>query len=458
MSKSVVDVIGIGFGPSNLALAICLQELGSGLGAKFFDAQSKPEWQREMLLSGSDIQNNPVRDLVTPRNPKSHFSFINYLKETGRLFEYLNLPSKYPLRREYAAYVEWVGSHFASAVASGVRTEGLRVSAYRGQPIWMIENSDGSTFSGRALVVGTGRTPNVPTAFQAILGERVFHLTEYGSRIAKVPATTKRIGIIGASQSAVEITLDLLGRFSDAEIYSIQRGFGFRLKDTSPFSDRVYFPEFVDYFYGLSPEGKANISKQLRATNYSSADADVIDALYVRVHEERLAGRDRFRLLNNTSVLSTTGKANGRVRLELKEVNTGELSRVDLDVVVLATGFLDLSEGATGEALPKLLAPFRDSLKTDVHGVLHVERDYLVRGTNPQIPPLYLNGLCESSHGLGDAGSFSLLSLRSETIARSLMRMLSPSPHEVIQSEPTNYRVLADDEPDGVDAADAVAR
>ena len=430
MSEPIVNVIGIGFGPSNLALAICLRELEVGLSARFIDAPHTPEWQREMLLNGSDIQNNPIRDLVTPRNPKSHFTFINYLKETGRLFEYLNLPSTYPLRREYAAYVEWVAKHFASVVTRGVRAETVRITSDRGAPVWIVQNNDGSTITGRALVLGTGRTPNVPAVFEPMLGERVFHLTRYGTRIAALPATTKRIGIIGASQSAVEIALDLLDRFPDAEIYSIQRGFGFRLKDTSPFSDRVYFPEFIDYFYGLPPGGKANLNRQLRATNYSSADGDVIDALYVRTYEERLAGRDRFRLVNNTSVVAADLGADGSVRLTLKEVNTGDASELAIDAVVLATGFLDLSAGPAGEALPPLLKPFHNRLKTDEFGVLHVDRDYFVPATDSGIPPLYLNGLCESSHGLGDAGSFSLLSLRSERIAQSLQLRLSATLHE----------------------------
>ena len=41
------------------------------------------------------------------------------------------------------------------------------------------------------------------------------------------------------------------------------------------------------------------------------------------------------------------------------------------------------------------------------------------------MPALFLNGLCESSHGIGDAGSFSLLSLRAKTIAESLRKQLS---------------------------------
>ena len=37
---------------------------------------------------------------------------------------------------------------------------------------------------------------------------------------------------------------------------------------------------------------------------------------------------------------------------------------------------------------------------------------------------MVLNGLCESTHGIGDAGSFSLLSLRAEMILKGLREKL----------------------------------
>jgi L-ornithine N5-oxygenase len=61
---------------------------------------------------------------------------------------------------------------------------------------------------------------------------------------------------------------------------------------------------------------------------------------------------------------------------------------------------------------------------------LDVELDYRVRlagDGRTTHAPLYLNGLCESSHGMGDAGSFSLLSLRSAAILNSLSNRLSPA-------------------------------
>ncbi|WP_414148121.1 hypothetical protein ACMGGR_02890 [Erwinia sp. BNK-24-b] len=52
--------------------------------------------------------------------------------------------------------------------------------------------------------------------------------------------------------------------------------------------------------------------------------------------------------------------------------------------------------------------------------VVVVERNYEVKFVSQANSDFYLNGLCESSHGLGDAGSFSLLSIRSAVIADAI--------------------------------------
>lgn len=114
------DVIGIGFGPANLALAIALEEEGYDVDARFLESRPGPSWQSAMMLDGSDIQNHPVRDLVSLRNPRSRYSFINYLFENGRLLDHLNLPMEFPLRKEYAQYVTWAAGHFGGLVDYGV--------------------------------------------------------------------------------------------------------------------------------------------------------------------------------------------------------------------------------------------------------------------------------------------------------------------------------------------------
>jgi len=55
-------------------------------------------------------------------------------------------------------------------------------------------------------------------------------------------------------------------------------------------------------------------------------------------------------------------------------------------------------------------------------GALQVEYNYRIRLTQRHRvgAPIFLNGLCESSHGMGDAGSFSLLAQRSAAIVEAI--------------------------------------
>src|SRR5262249_48493575 len=114
------------------------------------------------------------------------------------------------------------------------------------------------------------------------------------------------------------------------------------------------------------------------------------------------------------------------IRLDLREIHTGAVETMPFDMVILATGFRNLGCGEGSECYPPLLGDLAKHLRVTRESVLHVGRDYGLSGRNgaEDLPPIYLNGLCESSHGFGDAGSFSLLSIRSDTIARSLIRRL----------------------------------
>src|SRR5205085_4105209 len=104
----IYDLVGIGYGPANISLAAAFDELEDPPSALFLERDVDPRWQKDMLLPGSDVQHNPIRDLVSLRNPRSRYSFINYLFEHGRLLHHLNLPTVFPLRTEYTDYIDWV--------------------------------------------------------------------------------------------------------------------------------------------------------------------------------------------------------------------------------------------------------------------------------------------------------------------------------------------------------------
>ncbi|NUR39092.1 MAG: SidA/IucD/PvdA family monooxygenase [Streptomyces sp.] len=429
----VYDILGIGFGPANLALAIALEERNSPLTARFLEARPSPEWQPGMLLDGSDIQNHPSRDLVTLRNPRSRYSFLNYLHEQGRLLRHLNLPSEFPLRKEYAGYIRWAAGFFSHLVDCNQRAEGLQVVEENGERLYEVTTMSGQRYLGRTLVMGPGRTPYIPAPYDSLRGERVFHLTQYLPKLASLTASGQpsSVAVIGGSQSAVELALDLGRRFPRARVTTYTRSHSLRQKDTSPFSEEGYFPEFTDYYFRASRDGKKALDAFMHPTNYSSADIDVLRELYLEIYEQELDGDQRLFVRGNLEAVSVA-EADGRVNIDFLERNTGETVTDSVDFAVLATGFRNMGPGAHEELCPPLMAGLAGLFAKEADGRLEVGVDYALKAVADGTPPLFLNGLCESSHGIGDAGSFSLLSLRAATLTDSLSAVLSSNDRSAV--------------------------
>lgn len=434
-STRVHDVLGIGFGPANLALAIALEEKYPHLTARFLESRPRPEWQPGMLLDGSDIQNHPSRDLVTLRNPRSRYSFLNYLYEQGRLLRHLNLPSEFPLRKEYAGYIRWAAGFFSHQVDCDQRATGITTVDLDGERLYEVTTRSGDRYLGRTLVMAPGRTPYVPGPYDRVAGpgSRVFHLTQYLPRIEQFTAdgAPEAVAVIGGSQSAVELALDLHRRFPKARVVTYSRAHSLRLKDTSPFSEEGYFPEFTDYYFNASRGSRRALDAYMQPTNYSSADGDVLRELYLAIYEQELDGEQRVFVRGSHEATDVTVTGD-KVTLDFLERHTGERVRDTVDLAVLATGFRNLGPGPHEELCPPLMAPLYDSFATEEDGRLEVGYDYALTprpGAEP-LPPLFLNGLCESSHGIGDAGSFSLLSLRAGTLTDALAARLGAA-HDV---------------------------
>ncbi|MGH8385066.1 MAG: SidA/IucD/PvdA family monooxygenase [Pseudomonas sp.] len=421
-STQILDVLGIGFGPANIALAIALEELAPTLTTRFMEKRSDPLWQPNMLLPGSDIQNHPLRDLVTPRNPRSRYSFTNFLYENQRLYEHLNLPLHYPLRLEYAQYVSWVARFFEDQVnysSEAVSIELVKGGSEEGTNHYRVYSADGQVYRTRSLVLAPGRTPYIPDPFTKIIDARIQHLNNYLPALQEAIESTAgecRVAVIGGSQSAVEILLHASEHAGVKEVVGYTRNFGYRQKDTSPFSDEVYFPEFVDTFHRANPEHKSRLRRELLHTNYSASDIDVLDRLYIKRYEQYLRNEQGLEIKNCHEVTACDARTDG-IEVKSRQFLEGKTSRKTFDLVILATGFLDLGSGERQEPYPPLLAALASN-----HDGMQIARDYRLELDGHL--PTYLNGLCESSHGMGDAGSFSLLALRSKAIVESLVALL----------------------------------
>ena len=428
----IYDVIGVGFGPAGIALAVAMEDveeekaMSFHLRCLFIEQAPDSAWQPGMLLPGTNIQHHFLRDFATPRNPRSRYTFINYLKEKGRLFSFGILHHDGdPGRVEWADYVQWVATqvshralyrHQVIGIEPLCSEESSQINIVRVLTKDLVKGST-KVFYARNIVISTGRKPNIPPQFTSFIGPKVFHAHTFKMCIQHVrPEERPTFAVIGAGQNAIEILLYLADHFPESDIYSITRNSGFRLYDLGHFSNEVYLPEEVDYFFKLSKEERNKLFEEVKFTTYSSVDDDVSRALYWRVYEEGVRGIYRIQMLKRSSI-SKVVPYNDHYQLLLEDIYLRSTRAVEADIVILCTGYVE-------EQMPVLLEPIRPYLQVDTDGDLLVGRDYEVCTENGFQVGVFLNGLTERIHGISNAASFSMMALKAQRILERLQARL----------------------------------
>ncbi|MEV0120342.1 lysine N(6)-hydroxylase/L-ornithine N(5)-oxygenase family protein [Streptomyces sp. NPDC050703] len=397
----VHDLIGIGFGPSNVAMAIALNEHNARVGrqeavtAHFFEQQSSFGWHRGMLIDDATMQVSFLKDLVTQRNPTSEFSFLCYLKAKGRLTDFINHKNLFPLRVEFHDYLEWAAAKVDDMVSYGHEVVGVTPHVRDGAVEFLdvtVRSGEGlAVHRARNLVIGTGLRPLVPEGVER--GERVWHNSELLTKVDRIEGTNpRRFVVVGAGQSAAENVAYLHRRFPEAEVCAVFSRYGYSPADDSSFANRIFDPGAVDEYYA-APEGvKSRLMDYHGNTNYSVVDIDLIDDLYRQMYQEKVLGTERLRFLN-VSRLSGVKETDDAVRATVTSLVTGEETHLDADVVVCATGY------SPADPLG-LLGEVADHCLRDEAGRVRVERDYRV-ATDPELAcGIYLQGGTEHTHGI----------------------------------------------------------
>ncbi|MER6240475.1 lysine N(6)-hydroxylase/L-ornithine N(5)-oxygenase family protein [Streptomyces clavifer] len=398
----VHDLIGIGFGPSNVAMAIAISEHNARAGtqeeavaAHFFEQQPQFGWHRGMLIDDATMQVSFLKDLVTLRNPTSEFSFLCYLKSQGRLVDFINHKNLFPLRVEFHDYFEWAAAQVDDMVSYGHEVVGVTPVVRDGSVEYMdvtVRSAEGlAVHRARNLVIGTGLRPLMPEGVER--GERVWHNSDLLSKVAGLEGTSpSRFVVVGAGQSAAENVAYLHRRFPEAEICAVFSRYGYSPADDSSFANRIFDPQAVDEYFTAPDEIKRKLMDYHGNTNYAVVDIDLIDDLYRQAYQEKVLGTERLRFLN-VSRLAGVEETPQKVRATVKSLVTGEQTDLDADIVVFATGYSPVDPlGLLGEVADRCL---RDDV-----GRVRVERDYRI-ATDPDLHcGIYLQGGTEHTHGI----------------------------------------------------------
>ncbi|MET8763004.1 SidA/IucD/PvdA family monooxygenase [Lentzea sp. NPDC004782] len=403
--EPVFDLAGIGFGPSNLALAIAVEESEGPVRARFFERQARFGWHRGMLLEDATMQVSFLKDLVTLRNPTSGFSFLCYLGERGRLIDFVNHKNLFPLRREFHDYFEWAAERVAHLVSYGAEVGGVELD---GNGFAFV--AGGETVRARNLVLATGLEANLPEGVEA--GERIWHNRDLLHRVEAL-RDPRQVVVVGAGQSAAEVVAFFHDRFPEAVVHGVFARFGYSPADDSSFANRIFDPAAVDEFYRAPEEVKQRLMRYHANTNCGVVDGDLIEELYRRVYREKVLRRQRLSL-HNTSRL-TDVSADGRCVIE--SLADGSRVPVDADVIVYATGYRPADP-------VKVLGGVAEHCERDERGRLKVTRDYRVVTSDVVRGGIYLQGGTEHTHGI-TSSLLSNTAVRVGEILESVVRGLS---------------------------------
>ncbi|SFK12684.1 lysine N6-hydroxylase [Halobacillus dabanensis] len=373
MENKLYDLIGIGIGPFNLGMAALLDQTDE-IDAIFFEKTPEFVWHPGMLIETMDLQVPFLADLVTFADPKSPYTFMNYLHEHDRMFPFFFHRHFEVPRQEYNHYLQWVakqleGLYFGNTVVDVIDKKEADVPHYE---IVVEETSTGRKkyYQARHIVMGTGSEPLILDGLDRLPNEDVMHSSRYlfeKDHLLKA----KHVTIVGSGQSALEVFLDLLEeqeRDTEMKLSLFTRSGGLFQLDTAKFAQEMFTPEFVDYFHKLSLDQRKGALDNLGPLR-KGIDPDTLTRLYTKLYHRTAAMKDsRVHIQPMTEIEGIEATEDGYL-LQCRQWQEEVEYTYPTDKVVLATGYKP--------HFPDWFLPrFKDDIEWEEEGIYKVSRDY----------------------------------------------------------------------------------
>jgi lysine N6-hydroxylase len=338
------------------------------------------------------MQTEFYRDLVTPIDPTSKFSFLNYLKAQARLDQFFCSSSTYPTRREFEDYFRWIAGQIDDVIF-GVRVNRVDYDAQRN--LFVVDAGDHGSHEAKHVVFGCGARPR--SGVEESSSGRVVDV----SRLLAFtfPERSEHILVVGGGQAAAECLNYLLDKFSEQpmQIDWVTGDTSFGALDTSNFSRETFSTAYAQVFSSLKSAQREKINR------HDKSVANGILPLYAQALYQRLYQLRHLPPLGkvnasvhvqaNTEVLEAREES-ACVSVKARIVSTGKTDVVVYDCVILCTGLDDesiLESSLIGPELKRRLQMNQD------------QSGYAVRWDGPADRMIFVQSQNKDTHGLGDA-------------------------------------------------------
>lgn len=404
MSK-VYDILGIGLGPFNLSLAALLDK-HKNLNSRFLDNKPSFSWHSELMHSDSTMQTSYLKDLVTPVDPTSPYSFMNYLVKNDLFYGFMNTGRQNISRVEFEGYCSWVSKQLEQSIQFNSLVE----SVNRQGDLFVVKTGK-EEFLSKNICIGSGPVKNIPPCARQWLGDRVFHAKSMEMKNANLEG--KRVLIIGGGQTGVEILRNgLKEKWGRAESITLISGRdSLQPLDEGAFTNEFFSPGYVESFLRTSPHIKEDIvQKQLLTSdgNTPSYLSEFYNELYLdkNYHHSFCSYQIApMRWLDHLEHQEGLYKAT--VLNEMFETS----EQYKADIVILATGFRN--------SLPNYLRELYSEIQFDHNERPVINDNYSLSTKWDGEGKIYAMNLSRHHHGIADP-QISLMAWRSANIVNDL--------------------------------------
>ncbi|WP_109300125.1 lysine N(6)-hydroxylase/L-ornithine N(5)-oxygenase family protein [Aquimarina sp. AU474] len=369
--EKIFDFIGVGVGPFNLGLA-CLTDPITELDGIFLDKKEKFNWHPGMLLQDTTLQIPFMADLVTLADPTSPFSFLNYIKEQGRIYSFYIRENFLLLRNEYNQYCQWAIRKLSNIY---FETEVTQVTYSNKDKYYTVlskctRTQDTTIYRTRKLILGTGTQPYIPNCCQNLKGKTI-HSSSYLTH-KKNLQSKKKITVLGSGQSAAEIFYDLLQDIDQLgyELNWITRSPRFFPLEYSKLTLEMTSPEYVNYFYNLTAEKRDHLIKDQKHL-YKGINQDLIANIYDLIYTKKLTNNVSINLRTNSELVKATyDDVLDSFYLELHQHEQDKYYQHHTDGLILSTGYTYHE--------PEFISGIRDRIRWDDKRRYKVHRNYAI--------------------------------------------------------------------------------
>ncbi len=426
---AVLDLVGVGIGPANLALAALADPVG-GLRAAFFERSPSFSWHPGLLLEDAVLQVPWLADLVTLVDPTSRWSFLAHLRHRGRLLPFYLSERAHVSRRQYDAYCRWVAEslptcHFGAEVVGAKLVGGARDGA--AVEVAIARAGQGSTerLLARYLVVAIGTEAIVPPSLRGIVESPdvlALHAGDYlRHRDALVAAG--HVTVIGGGQSGAEVVLDLLRRrpVGAERLTWLTRSPAFAPMEYSALGLEHFTPDHTRYFCELD-QGDRDHLLTGQWQLYKGISARTMAALRDELDRRSLGWAwPDVGLHPGVEVRAARTTVAGQIAIDLHHRYQRRSTTSTTDALVAATGYRERS-------LAKTLGGLGDRLATDAAGRPCITVDRRLVDDRGDRLPVFVQNAERHTHGVG-APDLGLVAWRAAEILHQVCgRELHPLP------------------------------